>query len=65
MKEVFGETFQNSPINKEEVIRKCSVKIFLKILQNSQKNSFAGVSFLIKLRPENLKLSEAATGYVL
>ena len=30
--------------------------IFLKILQNSQKNIFAGVSFLIKLQAGNLKL---------
>ena len=39
--------------------------LFLKILQNSQKTIFAGVSFLIKLQAENLKLSEAATGDVL
>ena len=36
-------------------------KMFLKILQISQKNVFARVSFLIKLQAENLKLSEAAT----
>ena len=40
-------------------------KIFLKILQNSQKNIFSGVYFLIKLQAENLKPSEAATGDVL
>ena len=40
-------------------------KIFLKILQISQKNVFAGVPFLIKLQAGNLKLSEAATGNVL
>ena len=40
-------------------------KMFLKILQNSQKNIFSGVSFLIKLQAENLKPSEAVTGYVL
>ena len=40
-------------------------KMFLKILRNSQKNIFAGVSFLIKLQAGNLKLSEAATGDVL
>ena len=40
-------------------------KMFLKILQNSQKNIFAGVSSLIKLQGGNLKLSEAATGDVL
>ena len=37
----------------------------LKILQNSQKNVFAGVSYLIKLRAGNLTLSELATGDVL
>ena len=37
-------------------------KIFLKTLQNSQKNIFAGVSFSIKLQATNLKLSETATG---
>ena len=40
-------------------------KVFLKILRNPQKNVFAGVSFLIKLQAENLKLSEAATRDVL
>ena len=41
--------------------------MFLKILQNSQKNifSFFGVSLLIKLQAGNLKLSEATTGDVL
>ena len=36
-------------------------KIFLKILQNSQINIFAGISFLLKLQTGNLKMSEAAT----
>ena len=40
-------------------------KTLLKILQNSQKNIFAGVSFLIKLQAGNLELPEAATGDVL
>ena len=40
-------------------------KMFLKILKFTQKNVFAGVSFLIKLQAGNLKLSEAATGNVL
>ena len=40
-------------------------KISLKILQNSQKNIFALVSFLIKLQAGNLKLSGAETGDVL
>ena len=40
-------------------------KMFLKILQNSQKNIFATVSFLTRLQAANLKLAEAATGAVL
>ena len=36
--------------------------MFLEILQNSQKNIFAGISFLIKLQVGNPKLSEVATG---
>ena len=38
--------------------------IFLKILQNSQNNNFAGISFLIKLQAGNLKLPEAVIGDV-
>ena len=49
---------------KKEVLKRCK-KMFLKTLQISQKDAFAGVSFLIKLQAGNLKLSEAATGYVL
>ena len=37
-------------------------KMFLKILQNSQKNIFAGVSLLIKLQTGNLNLPQAAAG---
>ena len=37
-------------------------KMFLKSLQNSQKNIFSRFSFLIKLRAGKLKPSEAATG---
>ena len=40
-------------------------KMSLKILQNSQKNIFAVVSFIMKLQAGNLKLSGAATGDVL
>ena len=40
-------------------------KMFLKILQNSLKNIFSGVSFSIKLLAGNLKSSEAATRDVL
>ena len=39
--------------------------MFLKILQISHKNVFAGVNFLIKLQAGNLKLSEGATGIAL
>ena len=52
----------NTRISHPEVFCK---KIFLNILQNSQKNVLAGVSFLIKLQAGNLKLSEAATGDIL
>ena len=62
IKEVFWKTSQNSQINLRnshpEVF--CQ-RIFLKILQNSQKNIFAGISFLIKVQVGNLKLAEAAT----
>ena len=40
-------------------------KMFLKILQNSQKNIFPGVSYLMKLQAGNLKPSEAVIGDVL
>ena len=37
----------------EAVVRKCSIKnMFLEISQNSQKNTCAKVSFLIKLQPQ-------------
>ena len=39
--------------NQEAVAQRCSVKgLFLSILQNLQRNTFVGVSFLIKLRPQ-------------
>ena len=37
-------------------------KDVIKILKNSQKNTFAGISFVIKLQAGNLRLSEATTG---
>ena len=44
-------------LQKEEVVVKCSVKkVFLKISQNLQENTFVGVSFLIKLHSSGLKL---------
>ena len=36
--------------------------MFLKILQNLEKNIFAGVSFLTRLQAGNLKLEETAAG---
>ena len=63
IKEVIENSFQNSQINLRsnhpEVF--CQ-KLFLKVLQNSRKNIFAGISFLIKLQAGKLKLSEVATG---
>ena len=38
--------------------------MFLKISLNSQKNTFAGISYLIKLQAGKLKLLEAGTGDV-
>ena len=32
----------------------CKIKVFLKILQNSQENTYARVSFLIKLQASGL-----------
>ena len=37
-------------------------KDVIKILKNSQKNIFAGISFVIKLQAGNLRLSAATTG---
>ena len=46
----------------EEVSRRCSVKkVFLKISQNSQKNTCARVSFLIKLQAIGGVLRTSAT----
>ena len=36
-------------------------KMFLKILQNSQKSIFAGIFFLTKLQAGNMKLTKPAT----
>ena len=62
---MFCKTSQNSKENLGsghlEVLYQ---KILLKILQNSQKNIFPGIPFLIKLQAGNVKLSEAATGDV-
>ena len=37
-------------------------KDVIKILKNSQKNTIAGISFVIKLQAGNLRLSEVTTG---
>ena len=43
--------------NSEAVVRRCNVKnVFLEILQNSQENTCARASFLIKLQPWVLQL---------
>ena len=44
----------------EAVAQKCSVKkVFLKISQNSQKNTYARVSFLIRLHASGLPVNFA------
>ena len=55
------------PRNTEAVAQKCSVKkVFLKILQNSQENTCARVSFLIKLQASSTLLKgESGTGVFL
>ena len=58
----FSKLLLNTRNSHPEVFYK---KMFFKAFQNSQKNVFAGVSFLIKLQAGNLKLSEAATRNVL
>ena len=58
----FSELQVNTRSSHPEVFCK---KMFLKILQISQKNVFARVPFIIKLQAGNLKLSEVATGNVL
>ena len=60
------ETSQNSQVNtRSSHLKVFCQKMCLTILQNPQKNVFAGVSYLIKLRAGNLTLSELATGDVL
>ena len=52
-------SFSNCMV-KETVNRRCSVKtVFLKILQNSQENTCARVSFLIKLQALDSNLRES------
>ena len=44
-------------IKSEAVIQRCSVKkVFLEILQNSQENTSAKVSFLILVQPPGLRI---------
>ena len=55
-------------ISKEAVIRRCSVKkVFLKILESSQENTCASVSFLIKLQAKtcNFIKKDSGTGVFL
>ena len=59
------ENFSKLQVNTRSSHSEVFCKKILKILQNSQKNVFAGVPFLIKLQAGNLKLSEAAVGDVL
>ena len=50
----------------EPVVRRCSVEnLFLKILQNSQKNICVRVSILIKLQPATLLKRDSDTGVFL
>ena len=43
-------------ISLEAVVRRCSVKkVFLEILQNSQENTCAGISFFIKLQASGVR----------
>ena len=66
IKEVFWKTSQSLQINiRSSHPEVFSQKIFLKVLQNSQKNIFVGVYFLTKLQTGNLILLETATGDVL
>ena len=49
----YKSEFKHGFTNPEVVARRCSVKkVFLEILQNSQENTCAKVSFLIKLQAE-------------
>ena len=51
LQEKEGENGEKHVWEREAVVQRCSVKkVFLKISQNSQKNTCAKVSFLIKLR---------------
>ena len=53
----FPLTLQNQPTNLEAVVQWCSVKkVFLEVLQNSQENSCARVSFLIKLQTSGIQI---------
>ena len=47
----FPDTLIIININTEVVVQRCSVKkVFLEITQNSQENTWARISFLIKLQ---------------
>ena len=56
------EIVSSKSIKREAVAKRCSVKkVFLKISQNSQENTCARVSFLIKLQAWGLQLFEKET----
>ena len=55
-------TYLEEVLCREAVLRRCSVKkVYLKISQNSQKNTFAGVSFLIKFQAEACRFIKKET----
>ena len=54
--------FNNPLVPRGRSLPKCSVKkVFLKILQNSQKNMCARISFLIKLQSETCNFIKKGT----
>ena len=65
VREVFWKTSQISHKKHSSGGVLSKGKMFLKVLQNSHKNIFSGVSFLIKLQAGNLKPSETTAGDVL
>ena len=52
-----GDQSESDDDTIETVVQRCSVKkVFLEILQNSQENTCARVSFLLKLQASGLQL---------
>ena len=57
LKTLFNVVSTLCTINKKAVTQRCSVKkVFLEISQNSQENTCARASFLIKLQASGLQL---------